>query len=39
MIKNSKYNLETVTDLEHNRIEIIRLNKYKMIDIQKITFK
>ena len=39
MIKNEKYNLEFVIDSQYKKIEIKRLNKYKMIDIQKITFK
>jgi len=35
-IKNNKNNLEVKTDSENKKIEIIRLNKHKMIDIQNI---
>ena len=38
-IKNNKYNLEITTDFENKKIVINRLNKYKLIDIQKITFQ
>ena len=38
-VKNNKYNLEITTDFENKKIEINRLNKYKLIDIQKITFQ
>ena len=38
-IKNNKYNLEITTDSENKKIVINRLNKYKLIDIQKITFQ
>ena len=38
-IKNYKYNLEITTDFENKKIVINRLNKYKLIDIQKITFQ
>ena len=38
-IKNNKYNLEITTDFENKNIVINRLNKYKLIDIQKITFQ
>ena len=37
--KNSKINLEIESDYQNKRIEIIRMNKYKVTDIQKITFK
>ena len=38
-IKNNKYNLEITTDFENKKIVINRLNKYKLIDVQKITFQ
>ena len=38
-MKNNKYNLEITTDFENKKIVINRLNKYKLIDIQKITFQ
>ena len=38
-IKNNKYNLEITTDFENKKIVINRLNKYKLIGIQKITFQ
>ena len=38
-IKNNKNNLEITTDFEHKKIEIKRLNKYKLIDLQKIIFQ
>ena len=39
MMKNKINNLEIIPDYKGKKIEIIRLNKYKMTDIQKITFK
>ena len=38
-VKNNKYNLEIISDIENNKIEILRLNKYKLIDLQKIIFQ
>ena len=38
-IKNNKNKLEITTDFEHKKIEIKRLNKYKLIGIQKIIFQ
>ena len=35
-IKNDKINLEFMTDFGNKKIDIIRLNKYKLTDIQKI---
>jgi len=35
-IKNDKINLEFMTDFDNKKIDIIRLNKYKLTDIQKI---
>ena len=35
-IKNDKINLEFMTDFGNKKIDIIRLNKYKLSDIQKI---
>jgi hypothetical protein len=37
-IKNDKINLEFMTDFDNKKIDIIRLNKYKLTDIQKIIF-
>ena len=39
MNNNNKFNLEIVSDYQNKKIEILRLNKYKMTDVQKITFK
>ena len=36
MMKNTINNLEIISDYQNKRIEIVRLNKYKMTDIQKI---
>ena len=38
-VKNNKYNLEIISDIENNKIEILRLNKYKLTDLQKIIFQ
>ena len=38
-IKNDKINLEFMTDFDNKKIDIIRLNKYKLTDIQKIILK
>ena len=35
-IKKDKINLEFKTDFDNKKIDIIRLNKYKITDIQKI---
>ena len=35
-IKNDKINFEFMTDFGNKKIDIIRLNKYKLTDIQKI---
>ena len=37
-INNDKNNLEFMTDFGNKKIDIIRLNKYKLTDIQKIIF-
>ena len=37
MVKNNKiYNLEIIKDFEKKKIEIIRLNKYKLTEMKKI---
>ena len=35
-IKNDKINLEFMTDFDNKKIDIIRLNKYKLTNLQKI---
>ena len=37
-INNDKNNLEFMTDFGNKKIDIIRLNKYKLTDIQKIIY-
>ena len=38
-IKKDKINLEFMTDFDNKKIDIIRLNKYKLTDMQKIILK
>ena len=37
-INNDKNNLEFMTDFGNKKIDIIRLNKYKLTDIKKIIY-